>query len=86
MWRIWRRRGQVQTEAVPPGRSSLASPSQKPIARSCFTHSVLRALMGRHGARASHRRSEQMGRLYANILETVGNTPVVKINKLAPPE
>jgi len=25
-----------------------------------------------------------MGRLYANILETVGNTPVVKINKLAP--
>jgi cysteine synthase A len=27
-----------------------------------------------------------MGRRYANILETVGNTPVVKINKLAPPE
>jgi cysteine synthase len=26
-----------------------------------------------------------MGHLYANILETVGNTPVVKINKLAPP-
>jgi cysteine synthase A len=26
-----------------------------------------------------------MGRRYANILETVGNTPVVKINKLAPP-
>jgi cysteine synthase A len=25
-----------------------------------------------------------MGRLYANILETIGNTPVVKINKLAP--
>ena len=25
-----------------------------------------------------------MGRLYANILETVGNTPVVKIGKLAP--
>src|SRR5271156_2076603 len=25
-----------------------------------------------------------MGRLYANILETVGNTPVVKINRLAP--
>jgi cysteine synthase len=25
-----------------------------------------------------------MGRRYANILETVGNTPVVKINKLAP--
>ncbi|HZT87377.1 MAG TPA: PLP-dependent cysteine synthase family protein [Stellaceae bacterium] len=27
-----------------------------------------------------------MGRLYANILETVGNTPVVKINRLAPPD
>ena len=26
-----------------------------------------------------------MGRRYANILETVGNTPVVRINKLAPP-
>ena len=26
-----------------------------------------------------------MGRRYANILETVGNTPVVKIGKLAPP-
>jgi cysteine synthase A len=26
-----------------------------------------------------------MGRLYANILETVGNTPVVRINRLAPP-
>ena len=26
-----------------------------------------------------------MGRRYANILETVGNTPVVKINRLAPP-
>ncbi len=25
-----------------------------------------------------------MGRLYADILETIGNTPVVKINKLAP--
>src|ERR1700742_1881850 len=25
-----------------------------------------------------------MGRRYANILETVGNTPVVKINRLAP--
>src|SRR6201998_2931329 len=29
--------------------------------------------------------SENMAK-YANILETVGNTPVVKINKLAPPE
>jgi cysteine synthase A len=27
-----------------------------------------------------------MGRRYANILETIGNTPVVKINKLAPPD
>ena len=26
-----------------------------------------------------------MGRKYANILETIGNTPVVRINKLAPP-
>ncbi len=26
-----------------------------------------------------------MGHKYANILETVGNTPVVKIDKLAPP-
>jgi cysteine synthase A len=27
-----------------------------------------------------------MSRKYANILETVGNTPVIKINKLAPPD
>src|SRR5881398_2248240 len=27
-----------------------------------------------------------MGRRFANILETVGNTPVVRIGKLAPPE
>jgi cysteine synthase len=27
-----------------------------------------------------------MGRKYASILETVGNTPVVRINKLAPPD
>jgi cysteine synthase A len=27
-----------------------------------------------------------MGHRYANILETIGNTPVVKINKLAPPD
>jgi cysteine synthase len=27
-----------------------------------------------------------MGRRYANILETVGNTPVVRINRLAPPD
>ena len=25
-----------------------------------------------------------MGRKFANILETIGNTPVVRINKLAP--
>lgn len=25
-----------------------------------------------------------MGRRFANILETVGNTPVVRVNKLAP--
>ena len=29
-------------------------------------------------------REKDMGRRYANILETVGNTPVVRINKLAP--
>src|SRR3979490_3207115 len=27
-----------------------------------------------------------MGHRYANILETVGNTPVIRINKLAPPD
>src|SRR6202012_3182445 len=27
-----------------------------------------------------------MGRRYANILETVGNNPVVRINRLAPPD
>src|SRR5215467_3872808 len=27
-----------------------------------------------------------MGRRFANILETIGNTPVVRIGKLAPPE
>ena len=27
-----------------------------------------------------------MGRKYANILETIGNTPVVRIGKLAPPD
>jgi cysteine synthase A len=29
---------------------------------------------------------QQVGKRYANILETVGNTPVVKINRLAPPD
>src|SRR5262247_2879004 len=28
---------------------------------------------------------DDMGRRYQNILETVGNTPVVKVNRLAPP-
>src|SRR5580698_9999398 len=28
---------------------------------------------------------DAVGHLYANILETVGNTPVVRINKLGPP-
>src|SRR3954467_8960593 len=27
-----------------------------------------------------------MGRIYSSILETVGNTPVVKINRLSPPD
>src|SRR6202047_437311 len=27
-----------------------------------------------------------MGHKYANILETVGNTPIVRVNKLAPPD
>ena len=26
-----------------------------------------------------------MGHKYANILETIGNTPIVRLNKLAPP-
>src|SRR3989442_6005176 len=37
---------------------------------------------------AGHNRParEKMGHLYKSILETVGNTPVVRINNLAPPE
>jgi cysteine synthase A len=31
-------------------------------------------------------RSQRVGKRYANILETVGHTPVVKINRLAPPD
>jgi cysteine synthase A len=31
-------------------------------------------------------KEQAVGRKYANILETVGNTPVVRINKLAPPD
>jgi cysteine synthase A len=37
-------------------------------------------------SRRVHAEDESMGRTYANILETVGNTPVVRINKLAPPK
>src|SRR5690349_22994445 len=39
------------------------------------------------GPRPSRDQSTEatMGRKYQNILETVGNTPVVKINRLAPP-
>jgi cysteine synthase A len=32
-----------------------------------------------------HLEEQSMGHRYANILETVGNTPVVRINRLAPP-
>src|ERR1700760_4362591 len=35
-------------------------------------------------AALDNRMERTMGRRYANILETVGNTPVVRINKLAP--
>src|SRR6202041_1474479 len=43
-----------------------------------------RVILGR--LRSSLRRNSEMGHRYANILETVGNTPVVRINKLAPPD
>jgi cysteine synthase A len=33
-----------------------------------------------------HLKESFVGQRYANILETVGNTPVVRINKLAPPD
>src|ERR1700685_2634660 len=39
---------------------------------------------GSDGTLPPRAREMNMGRLYANILETVGNTPVVKINRLAP--
>src|SRR6266498_982733 len=39
----------------------------------------------RHGAPDNHLGENDMGRRFANILETVGNTPIVRINKLAPP-
>jgi cysteine synthase A len=32
-----------------------------------------------------HQEENSVGHLYANILETIGNTPVVRINKLGPP-
>src|SRR6266542_4113944 len=38
----------------------------------------------RHGAPDNHLGENDMGRRFANILETVGNTPVVRVNKLAP--
>src|SRR6202451_284701 len=41
---------------------------------------------GSDGTLPPRAREMNMGRLYANILETVGNTPVVKINRLAPPD
>src|SRR5580658_2660460 len=41
---------------------------------------------GGDGTLPPRAREMSMGRLYANILETVGNTPVVKINRLAPPD
>src|SRR5580704_473937 len=34
----------------------------------------------------NQRAGEKMGHLYQSILETVGNTPVVRINNLAPPD
>src|SRR6202042_1291146 len=37
------------------------------------------------GLHCAHTEDSFMGHRYANILETVGNTPVVRINKLAPP-
>src|SRR5580700_2451540 len=41
---------------------------------------------GGDGTLPPRAREMSMGRLYANILDTVGNTPVVKINRLAPPD
>src|ERR1700690_3249686 len=42
-----------------------------------------RVILGR--LRSSLQRNSEMGHRYADILETVGNTPVVRINRLAPP-
>src|ERR1700744_5848283 len=42
-------------------------------------------MLPRGFGRAQSQRGEHMGRRYENILETVGNTPVVRINRLAPP-
>src|ERR1700744_2821014 len=41
-------------------------------------------MLPRGFGRAQSQRGEHMGRRYENILETVGNTPVVRINRLAP--
>jgi cysteine synthase len=41
---------------------------------------------GRKPAPPGNFTEKNMGRRYANILETIGNTPVVRINRLAPPD
>src|ERR1700733_13821440 len=38
----------------------------------------------RHYRRRTHYWRTGMGRKYQNVLETIGNTPVVRINRLAP--
>src|SRR5258707_6760689 len=43
------------------------------------------AASGVGGDHGSGTGADKMGRKFANILETVGNTPVVRIGKLAPP-
>jgi cysteine synthase A len=55
------------------------------LSEAVYKHFAVRSsAMGGKIARIQWRGS--MGHRYANILETVGNTPVVKINKLAPPD
>src|SRR5271170_4292724 len=46
-------------------------------------HSLYLRRLGDHGF-ASHLGGSDVGKLYANILETIGHTPVVRINKLSP--
>jgi cysteine synthase A len=41
-------------------------------------------VVGQPSLPACNRRDETMGRLYDSIIETVGGTPVVRINRLAP--